>query len=141
MRIIYPSVARNAYYDRTPTFLTKRYEATLIAPHVQAVRWTYTVPANKRAVLQEAHIFIVRSGVAIGADYAEAQLSIQSGGIFSRFIHVAFIDNTGGKAFYTDTQTTIYLDTGQIMQAITADASNGGTLDYYVNAFIMEYDR
>lgn len=140
MRIIYPSVARNAFYDRTPTFITKRYETTAVAPHVQTQRWLYSVPANKRAILQAIHIYMIRSTAAAPNAFVEAQISILSAGVYARIAHVSFVDNTLFKQYSLDVAYGIYLDTGQNMQAITADGSTGGAIDYYIDAFIIEYD-
>lgn len=136
-----PIIGRPAWYDRNPTIQEGKYVAASVAPHAQEPRWTYTVPAGKKAFVELAFLRIYRRTAATTVGIWAADIYYQpSGGSSTSHMRISSLDNTvGSEKTLTIGQNMIML-AGDALRGYTEDASTGGTCDYAVIAKITEFD-
>lgn len=135
------SIVRPAWYDRNPLSVFKSFNLAAVAPHVNTVRWTYTVPAGRKAMIESVMIETFRDAVAGAA------------GLFIGFIRYA-VGGAGGDAYVVARSNANTLGAesrinesqggimfaGDVLTGETVDGSTGGTVLYMVNAKITEFD-
>jgi hypothetical protein len=132
---------RAIYYDRAPTPKTFEYNAGGVGPHSFTQRWSYTVPASRKAFLEYVGAWVnrVTAASSVGNFSVEVRYT-PSGGSFSRILFMSVADNTLQKPYvYFPTQFG-YMGPGDVVTGNTQDASTGGTVDYNVGMKVTEYD-
>lgn len=123
-----------------PTLSLQSYNAAAIAPHVATVRWTYTVPAARFAVVEFLHVSLTRQTAAAPVGEAIAAIGIiPSGGALSRILQVVIFTNAVGDKDHAEWGGRILLAAGDALEGRTIDTSTGGTFRYLVSARISEY--
>lgn len=133
---------RTLYYDRKPFTHTEFYSA-IVGPHLDTNRWTYTVPAGKRAYIESAHARLVRETYPTIPSTVYASISVQpAGGIGVDLVEIDGIAMFPGDGGVADSGGQIgLLDEGDTIFATTADASTGGTVQFEVCCKLTEFDR
>jgi hypothetical protein len=119
----------------------RTFGALATAPHADTQRWTYTVPAGKKALVEAAQLLTLRDAAATTLGRAEASILITpSGGALNRMLRTLHLINTVGERvdiFIGEAGSLLAADQ---IQATTEDSSTGGTMGYFATAKIMEYD-
>lgn len=135
------SLARDAYYDRAPLTQAFRYLSFGIAPHAIVDRWSYTVPANRRAIVATMQATLCRD-LAPGAaglaqsfiwldDVAQANTSI----LEQNWISAGLTAGLGG-IFVSGPA----MQATEVLAGRTVDTSTGGTFGYLLTAVLTEFD-
>jgi len=142
VRVGTPSaVARPEWYDRNPGVNLRSYNGSHIAPHALAERWNYTVPAGKKAFIENFEVFIQRETAATTVGHPLAQLALTpSGGSKTVMVLLWELSNTVGehKAVFAG-QGGVLL-AGDRIVGETYDDSSGGYMNFIIIAKIMEFD-
>jgi len=142
VRVGTPSaVARPAWHDRNPIPSWQSYEAAGVAPHGATTRWTYTVPAGKKAIMEYAFLSLTRSGAPTTVGTAFCFLYYQPSGGSSHILYDASLrDATVGNVKEIASPTSLMLNAGDAVRGYTQDTSTGGTIDYILNVKFTEFD-
>lgn len=123
--------ARAAYYDRNATS-SILYDATTYAPHSPTVRWTTTVAAGTKLLVEMANASVTVQTVATTANTVNSFVRVTSGGQISDLAMAACIGtSTQYLAFVVNNpaNTTIYA--GETVQGYSYNASTDGTVLHY----------
>ena len=129
------------WYDRNPIGVVKRYEANAV-PHGLTTRWTYTVPANKKAFVETLCCNLTRVTVATAVGIVEAYISWAETAIatsYSMLKGVLFTNVIGDKDRASIGHGFILLE-GHTIRGVTADASTDGTVNFHLATKITEFD-
>lgn len=141
MRVFNLGTARPQWYDRGPIAIGQLYAVNGVAPHAQTTRWTYTVPASRKALIEVSQVSIARDGAAGAASTSYA--TITTTGVTNAqpiFSFTQQVSNTLGTFAQSNVGTNALLLAGQSLTSTTQDNSTGGTNGYTVSAKITEYD-
>lgn len=136
-----PIISRPAWHDRNPAHIQLQWFNNNQAPHTATQRWTYTVPAGKKAFVEAALVYIRRSAAATTA--ARVQLTIgvtPSGGLDRVLLLAQILTNNIGDYDRADLGQSITLLPGDLIDADSVDDSTGGTINYNTVAKITEFD-
>ena len=136
MRLAFPGGARPDPWDRNPVSATQSYSGATVAPHSSTVRWTYTVPTGRKALVSAFHISVRRAAAATTASTATAFLMLNGTNVF----HVTLVNNTVDATQRLELSAALYLTAGDELRAVTLDSSTGGYIDYNVVAVVTEFD-
>lgn len=132
-------VVRPAFQDRNATTFVQSYLAAS-APHAGMVRWTTTVAAGRRLLVEAGLAAFWRETAATTADQVTALIRVTSGGVECDIALIKAVNNTV-SSFYSDkvnAQTTLYV--GETLSGISRDNSNGGTMFHEINVKGITYD-
>lgn len=133
--------ARPVYYDRNPINRTQWYLAGGVAPHGGTSRFSYVVPANKKAFLEMASLAIIRNTAATGAGLTSAAISyVPSGGAQQDMLYAQFINLNQGASDKNGLAQMGELGPGDGVSSFTTDGSTGGTNQYNIATKIQEFD-
>lgn len=138
MRLSSLAAARPAYYDRNATSVADGYFAD-VGPHATTVRFTRTVAAGKKLVVEFANSSVLRTTVAAPVGTYVAYINVQSTtglrltDIFSR-------DNTLYFSTRQATPASVTIYAGEQYTGETYDLSTGGTITYLHQIKGTQYD-
>ncbi len=139
MKVTSYAVARPNYYDRNATPQTNESSVT-VGPHNFTTRYTVTIAAGKKAILEFGYVSLQRATVAATAsNYVGAVLCVSS----SINIRAPFLEATSNVALAQVSlafplNLTIYA--GERIESLTADFSTGGTVFYTLQSKATIYD-
>ena len=139
MRVASLGVARPAYYDRNATSAIQTYVAT-VSPHSQTTRWTTTVAAGTKLVVEAATVFVQRATAATTPLEVYGRVRITSGANVMVLAGNAFTSNTLAVLYVDKASagTTIYA--GETVTGVTSDGSTGGTAFFEIDFKGTVYD-
>ena len=141
MRIGSLAAARPTYYDRNGVSLAYEYTSYGIAPHAETQRWTYTVPAGKKAYVETFRAFVYRITAATSPNrYAAAIFVNPSGGGSYKIIEATSYSNVADTSQVLNVGGSILLFAGDQIAGYTLDASTGGTLIVSVSIKVSQFD-
>jgi len=141
MRVSSYAVARPAAFDRNPVQTVKNYAAFSLAPAALTVRWTYTVPAGKRALLTSAHIYVQRNSTATSIGQNQYDISIAPLGIGATAIMQFYdSDNTLQRTLSGFMGQGPLLNATDVVTGNTRDGSTGGSNNTSISATFTEFD-
>jgi len=141
MRFAHALFTRPDWYDRNPITRINGYLAGGVAPHGTTQRWSYTVPAGKKTLVQVAASNISRTTVAAPAAFARAILQLTpSGGAATELISAINEGNAIGNNQVASNMGTMVLLPGDAITGLTADGSTGGSHAYLVSMEGLEFD-
>jgi hypothetical protein len=141
MRTWQTIIGRPAWYDRNPTHKLLSWGQLNVAPHGETVRWTYTVPAGKKAFVESVFAYLRRSAAATTVGRAAVVIWITpSGGSAAILIDVEILTNNVGDSDRQGVGQSLILLPGDTIEARTVDISTGGTVNYSAAAKITEFD-
>lgn len=133
MRVSSFAVARPNYYDRNATSVIGQYESAAIAPAGVTDRWTYTVAAGSKLIVETLVLSNLRVTIATASGAVYAYVIVNSGASQTRLGHIGGYNTTVGdqKLQLVAWGTTIY-GAEQIV-GTTGDYSTGGTTAFVVD--------
>jgi hypothetical protein len=141
MRVFNLGVSRPAWYDRGPLEKGQYYQGVAVAPHGGTTRWTYTVPAARKAYIEACFADIMRITAAGVVSLATATFVCTLNGAQTSVLGSALLfNNTLGTFDKVIVNGTITLLAGSVIAAQTSDASTGGTNNYDVSYKATEFD-
>lgn len=129
---------RQNYYDRNPLVVTRSFFGAALAPHVQVMRWSYTVPVNRKFFLEVAFAQVIRSGAGATFGFINDWVGIASDPAY-------YFSAATTAVNPPDRQVSIvgaagYFNAGDSLQGWTVDNSNGGDGTHWLNIKGTEYD-
>jgi len=121
-----------------PNFTNQRnnYDGASVGPHGWTERWTYTVPANRIAIMTHGSVQVTRQVAAGTLGMVQAVISV--GGTDQ--IAVEMFNNTVGARSQMNEGWCCVAKAGEIIRAVTIDGSTGGTCAYRLNMSAMIFD-
>jgi len=139
MRVSSYAVARPAYGDRNSSSTTNSYLAT-VGPHGFTVRWTQTIAAGKKCLVETGQSRIRRTSAATVLGDVVTEMIVNSG---STQIYVlnGFLYNLAVGAMdrvYLSTVFTLFA--GEQFTATTVDLSTGGINEIILSSKGTNYD-
>ena len=96
MKVSSYAVARPNYYDRGATSVIGTYESANIAPHGATERWTYTVAAGYRLLIENLLLSNYRATTATVSGPVYAYVVVASGLTACRMGHIGGNNTTVG---------------------------------------------
>ena len=141
MRFFQLGTARAIPIDRNPTNKGATYGGANIAPHGTTSRFSYTVPAGKKAQLQmgQATILRITAAAPVGI-YQAVVLVVHLDANQPWAAYAVSLDNNVGAKSQMNFAGPIDLVAGEQIITSTSDASTGGTVNYNVASSAVEYD-
>ena len=139
MKVTSYAVARPAIGDRASTSIVSTTDIT-VGPHAQTQRQIYTVPANRKALMEFGFSRIVRitnATVPGTVTYFTKLFTATSNGVLVFPTNIAIVTGTIYERF-TYTQITCFA--AEVVTSFTEDLSTGGTVDYRGTFKFVEYD-
>jgi len=125
------------WYQTNFTTDNEVYTAANVAPHAITTRWTYTVPANRVAIVANCDLLIMRDAAPTTASLAFTEL-IAAG--TARVLWVGEISSTVGESHSGFLGWSAILRAAQTLVANDSDGSTGGTHVFIESANIMEFN-
>lgn len=135
MRISSYAVARPAYYDRNATSSYATYDV-ILAPATNTTRWTTTVAAGKKLLVEQAisQVYRITAATVVG------NYGAQIWHVGQLFHTSSSSSNSVGLQYQTQTTGGVTLYAGETMYAVTYDTSTGGTVSMLMNYKGTLYD-
>lgn len=116
------------------------YIGTGVGPHSTTVRYTYTVPAGRVAVLEAVFVEVTRATAPTTAGQARCYVVVTRNGASSLILVEATIfTSTVGVTEWATLGTPITLLSGDNVTLRTIDGSTGGTCNYTGSVMISQY--
>lgn len=132
---------RQNVYDRSPSGQALFYNAAGVAPHGATVRFTRTVPAGMRAVLQSAFANILRVTAAGTPGLSVAWVETTIGGVTTRPLSISQLTNGVGDTQHDGYSGDVLLNAGDVVAGQTSDAAVTGTVNYTLSAVATEFSQ
>lgn len=133
--------ARPSEADRNGVPRNFAFGSNLLAPHAATTRWTYTVPANKKARCTWHACKLMRDAVAAGALIAQDEIDYTpSGGALTALSRAWNQTNTIGALDPGQFGQGPYFFAGDVVVASTQDQSTGGSCAHFAAAAFIEFD-
>lgn len=114
-----------------PTTVNAEYLAGAIAPHAPTVRWTYTVPASRFAVIESLEVYLARDSAAGANALAAAYIDLlPSGGTRRKVLYapIHLLDVGTHEGFVWGGR--LLLGAGDVLRGVTEDFAAAGTVLY-----------
>ncbi len=140
MRISSYAVARPAYYDRNATAYAQAYDLSLVAPHVLTIRFTTTVAAGKKLLLEHLSSTMIRQSVAAPVGDVYIAPSVTTGASTYPITRTYSNANVAGTTTYSQVVSGVTLYPSDVFTVSTFDGSTGGTMWYTIGAKGTTYD-
>lgn len=105
-----------------------------VGPHAETSRWSYTVPTGKVAMVALLEAVVMRSGPATASWWYRADIRRNG----TPILRAMNISNNAGTESARIVDTPLPLLTSDVLSAVTADSSTGGTVDYVEFALVLE---
>jgi len=141
MRLTNVFSGRPLYYDRNPTTKDNNFDLQAVAPHAQTFRWTYTVPAGRKAYIVAVAARATRSTVAGTPGRFTVQSQLQKSGSGQAFnMYIDSIANTASAEVTDRGSGMVTLLAGDLAGQATSDLSTTGTVDYAGGMWTTEFD-
>ena len=141
MRVSSYAVARPAAFDRNPVQTVKSYASFSLAPAALTSRWSYTVPAGKRAVMTSGNIFVQRNTVATSVGQNQYEIYVAPVGVgATAFMQFYDSDNTLNRSLTLVISQGPLLNATDVVAAQTRDTSTGGSNNVSISATFTEFD-
>ena len=136
------SGARSDWYDRNVTGASLFYDAINVAPHLLTNRGAYTVPVQRKAIIQGAFIREIVSAAPSTAGNRKAFIRVTANSI-NTFLCYALLDVSlivvGNRNEMLIGRSAV-LSTGDIVNMFTQDTAVDGSVDYTLSATMSEFD-
>lgn len=132
--------ARASIYDRNSELTNIIYGAPAV-PHAPTVRSTYTVPVNKKAIINMISMFMERQSNASSADISDIVYLVTrlAGGVVTigRLTDVLDANHDIATDSFSLGATLL---AGDKIEIVTSDLSTGGGIYFNTLAVITEFD-
>lgn len=134
------SSGRAQYYDRNPTNVIKSLRTAALAPHTTTQRWSYTVPAARKAYIGGAQSSVDRVTAAAPAALSFNTIQVTpNGGSLTDWLD-ALIEGNNVDSRADIASSGGFMGAGDVIQSEDFDNSTGGTIQYFGSAMITEFD-
>lgn len=141
MKISQANPARAAPYDRAALEIGRRFFSAGIGPHASTQRFTYTVPAGKKCLVESVQAMYLRETVAapVGLFSALVQVNLLAVTAIDLATTISLNNTVGAtdRAIVAPQSTIIATS---LLQAFTADAGTGGAVTYLLTAKALEFN-
>jgi len=128
-------------FDRASTQIQLAYVAAGVAPHADAQRATYTVPAGHKAIITSVLVSLMRMTVSAPTGLTRAYVKYTPAGGTAGTLALAFTNNLavgiGDKSNYLAGHV---MGVGDQLEIRTADLATGGTINYDCYVTVGEFD-
>jgi hypothetical protein len=134
--------SRPDWYDRNPKSVVLSSQA-VYSPHGTTQRWTYTVPAGKKAIFELAQLTMRRITVGTVFSGQNCYMSLTpNGGSPYQILYCELLNASPaiGDKELVSTQGTIVLCTGDAISVSDQDAGTGGTIEFTEIMKYTEFD-
>ena len=125
------------WYQTNYDMFEEAYSGDGVAPHATTSRNTYTVPANRLAIVSNVHVSMCRATAASTVARFRAAIDVNGD---ANLIMVWSRDNTIGPGYTEQLGETAILEAGDLLTQFTQDLSTGGTVDYRQGYIVAEFD-
>jgi hypothetical protein len=135
--------AKKPYYDkrRNPKQIMMSYSGSVAPPHPQTLRWQYTVPAGRQAIVELLVAVTQRDAAASVAATASDYIILEAHGAGNMVLIYAWIASLSlGAQTALTVGTALTLYESDRLNAYTYDGSADGTVSYVISAKIIEFD-
>lgn len=131
----------NSWYDRAPTSIVLNFVGA-VAPHADTPRWSYTVPALRKAFCEAIVINLHRATAAAPAAFAKGSIQYQTAAmtVLTELLRVTSYNINVDAESQIVIGNSIMMQPGEKIEGHTVDTSGGGTVDWNVSAKITEFD-
>ena len=140
MKVTSYAVARPSYYDRGATSINKAYGSSAIAPHANTTRFTYTVPANRKMVIENICVTSYREAVATTVGQVFLNLVLYDGTTYCNLIALYTNANTVGATTNNVIGQCATVYAGEQLLGATWDLGTGGINDFRLSTKGTEYN-
>jgi hypothetical protein len=124
------------HYDRNPLVIKQLY-ASIDAPTVAGTKWSYTVPASRKAFVSGICSQLQRTSAATVVGDARFFITVDS----STYIFLCAVNtNNVGDHEEVNIGNSLLLLVGNVLTGGTSDSSTGGTMSFICSALILEFD-
>lgn len=142
MRTGQPIIGRPAWYDRNPSSIMLSWDG-IVTPHGATERWSYTVPAGKKAMVEALQCAVRRVTTATNPGPAWMRVYVKPAGASEQTLLLAFLsttDNTVGSRMECSIGASLTLFPGDQIRAVSFDLSDSGTILYLASAKLTLFD-
>lgn len=133
------ALSRPEYYDRNVATIVKEWYGTILAGETWVVRWSYTVPSDRKAI--HAIIFgYVQGDIATSGRMAVATWEVQAPpAVYARYAEIVHYYGCGFVSYFTVT-VTFPLKPGAVVRSRTTSTD---TIDHAagITALLTEFDK
>jgi len=141
VRVGFPGGPRLEWYDRNPYHRFQSFQNNNTAPHAITDRWSYTVPAGKKAFVEAGQTYARRVTAAAPVGLVQVTISIQPSGAGVAILLVSqIITNNVGDGDHAEIGSGPVLYPGDLIKGTTYDGSTAGTINLNVTSEITEFD-
>lgn len=141
MQVNSPAASRAAWYDRNPTSEVKTAYSNRVSPHSTTTRWSYTIPAARKAIIEIISGYTYRDTAATtGAEYGINISFVPNATTGAAISNINVSDNTEGAYNYVQAMGAITMFSGDSLIGDDFDNSTGGTVSYVLSMKGTEYD-
>jgi hypothetical protein len=116
------------------TLVLLSYGAVGVAPHGETTRWTFTAPQGRPSLVYLIQTQATRAAVASAGWWYRADIKVNN----TLVLRAMNIANTVGAGDAKVLSQAIPLREFDVITAVTADASTGGSVDYTQTAVLIE---
>ena len=129
------------WYDRNPESLVKGYDSPSLAPHSVEVRWSYTVPKGRKAIVEGLFVKLIRRTTATTEQLASCHVDFieKDGGANPAVLKAVIVTNLVGD-IDKDVLEGLVMYEGDYISGATQDLSEGGTIAYMTGCKITEFE-
>lgn len=132
---------RQEIYDRAPTGIPLNYSAAGVAPHVKTQRFTVTIAALNRGMFQGGMAQILRVTAAGTPGKQDAAVELTLSGTVFKPVSVQMLTNGVGDTQHEVSSATVLMAAGDIAAGFTTDAAVTGTVDYTLEAMVVQFSQ
>lgn len=141
MRVDYPAGQRSLPEDRNPIFPHKAFNAEISEPDATTQRFTYTVPANRRAIVHDIWTYIQRTDTNASIAVAGIYVQVVHNTVSYQLIYNMLYDNNIGARAPLSVNPEFVMEAGDQLNAYTVSDGDGGKIVCSLSATITEYDK
>lgn len=140
MKVTSYAVARPAFYDRS-SLSGRKASNVVVAPHAVTTRFTYTVPAARKAFVETA--FVKYNQVTLPTVTGLVVNSVQNSDGITASTNVSMSVNSSiatltALTLFTTGNCTVFA--GETISDLTYDGSTGGTIQFTSDCRYVEFD-
>lgn len=141
MRVFNNGTSRPAWYDRGPLEIAKYYFAQAVAPHGVTTRWTYTVPAARKCLVELTQVTEMRDVAAGVAGTTNGFIRVVTAGAVTLDFAFTVFQNVNVDTYRQCAMApqAVMLATS-VVSGSTIDSSTGGSVTYNIAMKGTEYD-
>lgn len=130
---------KSDWYDRNPLLVGATYDAFGVVPHGSTVRWTYTIPSNRKMQIEVVIGAISRATAAVVAGIPQTWNLMGSGPFYVNSARLFNLNAVGDRDKTVQGVAIIGL-AGQTLSGSSFDDSTGGTLNIFNTFKGTEFD-